>query len=68
MLNFIKNIGPIEWVVIIAILLFLFGGKIVRMLGKTTGEAVKEVRKVKKTFTEALEEDDKSDKKDKEAE
>lgn len=64
MLGFLKNIGPIEWLIIAFILVVLFGGKIVKMLGKTSGETVKEVKKIKKTFTEALE-DDEEDKEDK---
>ncbi len=58
MLGFLKNIGPIEWLIVAFILVVLFGGKIVKMLGKTSGETVKEVKKIKKTFTEALEDDD----------
>lgn len=65
MLGFLKNIGPIEWLIVAFILVVLFGGKIVKMLGKTSGETVKEVKKIKKTFTEALEDEDESDKEDK---
>lgn len=64
MLNFLKNIGPVEWVVIVVILLLLFGPKLVRMLGKTSGETVREIRKVKKSFTDALEDEDGEDKKE----
>ena len=68
MLDFLKNIGPIEWAVIILILILLFGSKIVRGLGKTSGETVKEIKKVRKTFTEALEDDDEDGKEKKKEE
>lgn len=58
MFDFIKNVGPIEWAVIILVLVLLFGSKIVTKLGKTSGETVKEIKKVKKTFTDALEDDE----------
>lgn len=57
MLNFLKNIGPIELLAIGLILVALFGAKIVTSLGKTGGETFKEIRKIKKTFTEAIEDD-----------
>jgi Sec-independent protein translocase protein TatA len=57
MFDFIKNISPIEWGVIVLVLLLLFGGKIVTKLGKTSGETVREIKKVKKTFSEALEDE-----------
>ncbi len=58
MLGFLKNIGPTEILIIALILIVLFGGKIMTKLAKTGGETLKEVKKVKKTFNEAL--DDKS--------
>ncbi len=54
-LNFIKNIGPVEWIAIIVIIFLLFGGKILTMLGKRSGETFKEVKKVKDSFTDAVE-------------
>ena len=60
MLNFIKNISQTELIIIIVlILLFFFGSKVVRGLAKTGGETVKEIKKVKKTFTEAVEGEEK---------
>lgn len=59
MLNFLKNIGPVEIIVLVAILLLLFGRKIFVALGKTSGETLKELRNVKKSFT-----DKESDKKE----
>ena len=57
MFNFIRNIGPTELIVIALIVIILFGGKIATKLGKASGETFKEIKKVKKTFTEAVEDD-----------
>lgn len=57
MLNFIKNIGPTEWIVIALIIVILFGAKIATRLGKASGETLREIKKVKKTFTDAVEDD-----------
>jgi len=65
MLNFIKNISPIEWGVIILILIVLFGRRIVTGFGKAAGETYKEIKGVKKGITDAVEGNDtKSDKKE----
>ena len=63
MLSFLQNISTTEIVLVIAILLILFGPKLVRGLGRTSGETLKEVKKVKKEFTKALQDDDESEKK-----
>ncbi len=64
MFNFIKNIGPVEWLVILLILVILFGPKLMKSLGRASGETVKEIKNVKKSFTDAVEgENEKSDKK-----
>ncbi len=63
MLNFIKNIGPTEWIIIALIVVIFFGAKIARSLGKASGETFKEIKKIKKNFTEAIE-DDEPNKKD----
>ncbi|MCR4324768.1 MAG: twin-arginine translocase TatA/TatE family subunit [Candidatus Curtissbacteria bacterium] len=55
MFNFIKNLSPVEVGAILLILIVLFGAKIVTRLAKTGGQSFKEIKKVKKTFTEALE-------------
>ncbi len=59
MLNFIKNISPTELIIIALILVVFFGSKIVTNLGKTGGETLKAMKKVKKSFTEAVEDDKK---------
>ena len=58
MLDFIKNISSTELIVILLILILLFGGKIITHMAKTSGETVKEMKKVKKEFKRALEDDD----------
>ena len=65
MFNFIKNISPLELGAIGLIAVALFGAKIVTNLGKTGGETFREIKKIKKTFTEAVEDDDKSPKNNK---
>lgn len=62
MLNFFKNISPTEWVVIALIVVIFFGGKIATRLGRASGETLKEIKKIKKNFTEAIEDDKDGDK------
>jgi len=57
MLNFIKNIGPTELIIIAIILVILFGSKVVAKLGRTSGETFKEIKNIKKEFTEAIQDD-----------
>lgn len=57
MFDFVKNLSPIEIGVIALILVVLFGAGLVSRLAKTSGETFKEVKKIKKTFNEALEDD-----------
>ena len=58
MLDFIKNISPTELIIIVVIFILLFGAKAVTSLARTGGETVKEIKKVKREFTKALEDDD----------
>lgn len=58
MLNFIKNISPIELAVIALILIVFFGPKIATRLGRTSGETLREAKKIKKSFTEAIDDID----------
>jgi len=58
MFDFLKNIGPTEIIVLVLIVLVLFGGKIAMKLGRTGGETVKELKKVKKEFNDALKDDE----------
>lgn len=57
MFNFIKNIGPWELGAIGLILVVIFGAKVVTSLGRTGGQTFKEIKKIKKTFNEAIEDD-----------
>ncbi len=62
MLDFIKNISPIEFAVIALILIVIFGRKAVTNLGRTGGETLREIKKITRNFTEAFEGDDKKPK------
>jgi sec-independent protein translocase protein TatA len=55
MLSFIKNLGPTELIILAFLLILLFGAKKVVDLGRGAGEATKELKKVKKEFTGAIE-------------
>ncbi len=55
MLNFIKNIGPTEIVVLVLIIVIFFGSKIAIGIGKASGETLKEIKKIKNEFTGATE-------------
>jgi Sec-independent protein translocase protein TatA len=61
MLDFIKNISPLELGIIALLLILFFGSRIITNFAKTTGETVKEVKKIKKELTDSL--DDSSNKK-----
>lgn len=58
MFDFLKNISSTEIIIIVLILIVLFGGKALVSLGRTSGETVKELKKVKKEFTSALNDDE----------
>ncbi|KKS98819.1 MAG: Sec-independent protein translocase protein TatA [Candidatus Woesebacteria bacterium GW2011_GWB1_43_14] len=53
MLNFVKNIGPTELIVLLAIVVILFGRKIAVGLGRSTGQSLKEIKKIKNELTGA---------------
>ena len=58
MFDMIKNIGPTELIIIVLILIVFFGGRAIVGLARTSGETVKEIKKAKKEFTTALENND----------
>ncbi|KKR87638.1 MAG: Sec-independent protein translocase protein TatA [Candidatus Woesebacteria bacterium GW2011_GWB1_41_10] len=58
MLEFIRNLGPGELIIIGVILIVFFGAKKIAQLGKTAGETTKEIKKVKKELEETREEVD----------
>ena len=47
MLDFLKNIGPVELIVIIMVIGGLFGSKKIKDLAGGLGESAKELKKVK---------------------
>ena len=62
MFDFIKNIGPTELIIIAIILIVFFGGRVITGLAKTSGETVKEMKKIKNEFVNTIVDDDKSKK------
>ena len=61
MLSFLRNIGPTELIIIGVILIVFFGSKKIAELGKTGGETVKEVKKIKDEFKKPIEEIEKEE-------
>lgn len=55
MLDFIKNISPTELVIIALILILFLGSRVATKLAKTGGETFKEIKKIKKNITDAIE-------------
>lgn len=58
MLDFVKNISPVELGAIALILIVFFGSKLVTGFAKTSGETLREMKKIKKNFTEAMEDNE----------
>jgi len=59
MLSFLKNISSTEWIILAVIFLLLFGSKAFMSLGKTGGQTFKEMKNIKKNFTDAFEDKEK---------
>lgn len=57
-MGFLRNIGGVEWIIIIAVILLIFGGSLVKGVAKRAGETTKEMKKAKKVFEEASKEDE----------
>lgn len=55
MLDFIKNVGPTELIVVALILLLLFGRKVLVGIARSAGETLREVKKIKTGFTDVIE-------------
>lgn len=53
-MNFIKNLGPTELIVIGIVLLLIFGKKRMSDVAKGLGESGRELKNVKKEFDEAI--------------
>lgn len=56
-MNFLNNIGPTEIIVVALIVVIFFGAAIARRLGKASGETYRELKNVKKSFTDAVSDD-----------
>jgi len=48
-----KNLGGVEWIIIIAIVVLIFGGGLIKSVAKRAGETTREAKKAKKIFEEA---------------
>lgn len=55
--TFLKNISTTEIIVLVSILVLLFGAKTFISMSRTAGQSYKEIKKIKKNFTEAIEDD-----------
>lgn len=60
-----KNIGTTELIIIFVIIFFLFGGNKLKEFARGLGESTKELKKVKKEYDDALNEQTWTDPKDK---
>jgi len=58
MFDFIKNISPTELIIIVLILIIFFGGRVITNLARTSGETIKELKKIKKEFLNSIEDND----------
>lgn len=64
MLNFLKNLSAVEIAVIALILIVFFGSKAITKLARISGQTLKEVKGIKKNFTDGVESKPKNDKKE----
>jgi len=55
MLNFFKNLSSTEVLVIALILIVFFGAGAIKKMGRISGESLKEMKKIKKNFNDAVE-------------
>lgn len=51
MLDFVKNIGPTEILVIAVIVILFFGSRIAVRIGRSSGETLKEIKKIRNEIT-----------------
>ncbi len=65
---FLGNIGSGEWLVIGLVVLVLFGNKKMTEVAKGLGESGRELKKARKEFEKALNEDDEDDSKEEKGE
>ncbi len=63
MFSFLNNIGSTEIILLAIVLVVLFGSQFLMKMARSSGETVRELKRAKKEFTEAvMEDDDKSSK------
>jgi len=55
-MGFLRNLGGLEIIIIVAIILLIFGGGLIKSIAKRAGETTKEVKKAKGIFEEAQKE------------
>ena len=60
-MGFLKSIGGIEWIIILAVVVLFFGGSLVKGVAKRAGETTKEVKKAKQIFEEASKDESEDD-------
>jgi Sec-independent protein translocase protein TatA len=60
--SFLTNISPVEIGVIVLILILFFGSRVVTGIARTSGETLKEIKKIKNAFTDSFEDDGKKEK------
>jgi sec-independent protein translocase protein TatA len=54
---FFGNLGTTEWIIIGLVVIFIFGSSRLKQLARGLGESGKELKKVKKEFKAAVEDD-----------
>jgi len=61
-LLFLGNIGPTEWIIILVVLVFMFGGKKIPELARGLGRGLREFKEaskeVKKEINDGIKDDD----------
>lgn len=62
MFGFLKNLGPTEIIILSLIFVVLFGAKAFKSIAKTAGESFREMKNIKKNFSEAVDDGDKKSK------
>ena len=56
-MGFLSRLGPIEIIIILAIIFLLFGGALISGVAKKSGERVRDIKKAKEEFEKASKDD-----------
>jgi sec-independent protein translocase protein TatA len=59
----LRNIGPLEWVIILIVVVLIFGAGKLPQLGRSLGEGIKEFRKSVKEISTDSTKDEETEKK-----